>query len=989
MSTTRFSKNYCLPCLCFLIFGLCVTAVVFRGVRGVEDHGARDSFDTAAEQRAAALETSIDLSIHDLISIRSQFDTSAAVTRESFARFTAPLLQHNGAVQAFEWIPKVSASERNQFVVEARGDGFPNFDFTERLHEGAPTIAANRNLYFPVFFVEPYAGNEKAMGFDLASNPARREALQTAEQSMAPTTSGRVMLVQEAGNEYGVLVFVPVFRDDKAIAGHEDHMDALRGFVLGVFRMRDIVERSSPALPESRGLGIAIFDQDAPAAERLLYPFSADFNDAAQIPAKFRNLESIEIGGRHWEIVIYSLPSAYKVSHWGSWSALAGGILVTLIGMGYLRMAMGRWMAVNETVAQRTAELTTLNRELEDSEARYRQLIELSPDAIIVAHDHRIILANRASLQMAGVEDAAELIGAPLVSFVVDSRREIAKTRIDEFFEREHMEVLRQERLRRKNGSVLDVEIAASSFRLHGDIVLLAIIRDITERKRAQAEQARLFLAIEQTSESVVITDDLGTILYVNPALEKASGYRREEVLGKNPRVFKSGVQDAGFYSQMWSTLTAGYTWAGKLINKCKDGSLIEEEVTISPIRGDDGQIVNYVAVKRDVTEETRLRDQLNQAQKMEAVGRLAGGIAHDFNNLLMVISSYAELAQETLLSADPLRKNTREILKATERASDLTRRLLAFSRKQFLTPEVIDLNRVIGETTSMVRRLIGEDIELRFRKGASLWPIKADAAQISQALLNLCVNARDAMPTGGALTIETENASIGSSSPCGDLPPGGYVCITIADTGQGMSKAIQEKLFEPFFTTKERGKGTGLGLSMVYGIVKQSGGFIQVESEPGKGARFLLYFPATSELAKGPATALRSGRVKAARGETILLAEDEDSIRELLHAYLEECGYQVLVASDGEQALALAKQHGSEIDLVLTDVIMPHMSGPELGRSLRPYCNARVLFMSGYTDDAIARHGDLHHGTELIQKPISLSELTRRVDEILAIEKA
>ena len=409
--------------------------------------------------------------------------------------------------------------------------------------------------------------------------------------------------------------------------------------------------------------------------------------------------------------------------------------------------------------------------------------------------------------------------------------------------------------------------------------------------------------------------------------------------------------------------------------------------LTISPIRDESGHIVGTSSIVRDLTQVKKaqeLEEQLRQAQKLESLGRLTGGVAHDFNNLLMVISSYTEMLQAELAPGDRLRRNTQQVLKAAARAASLTQQMLAFSRKQVLSPQVLDLNAVVDDTTKMLKRMIGEDVELEFLPNHPLWSVQADPGQMTQVLMNLGVNARDAMPKGGKLTIETRNVVVDAQTASCHVgfSPGKYVMIAVSDTGMGMTKDVQERIFEPFFTTKENGKGTGLGLATVYGIVKQSGGYIWVYSEAGRGSCFKLYFP-QSEKSFVTAVPLSISRNEGC-GETILLVEDEDSLREAVHDYLRQNGYAVLEASNGQEALEVAAPHIGGIDLLLTDVIMPKMSGPELVRELPSQAGLAVLFMSGYTDDAIVNHGVLQPGMAFLQKPFSLDVLGAKVRSVL-----
>jgi len=398
------------------------------------------------------------------------------------------------------------------------------------------------------------------------------------------------------------------------------------------------------------------------------------------------------------------------------------------------------------------------------------------------------------------------------------------------------------------------------------------------------------------------------------------------------------------------------------------------------------------IAIQRALQEKAeriargRLEEQLQQAQKMEAIGRLAGGVAHDFNNLLTVISGYSQLILDRLSSDDPTRAHVFQIKEAGDRAAALTRQLLAFSRKQVLSPQVLDLNRIIAGINKMLPRLIGENIEMVTMGFPGLSCVKADPGQIEQVIMNLAVNARDAMPQGGRLTIETANVELGANYP-GQHPvvvPGLYVMLAVSDTGTGMGPEVKSRVFEPFFTTKEQGKGTGLGLSTVYGIVKQSGGYIWVYSEPGKGTTFKIYLPASTEAAE--AAKKTEERLRVTGGpETVLVVEDNDSVRSFVRGVLESRGYTLLEAGGGEEALKLIENHPDPIHLLLTDVVMPRMSGPELAAHLAPlHPEAKVLYMSGYTDNAIVQHGALDAGTHFLQKPFVPETLARRIREVL-----
>lgn len=543
-----------------------------------------------------------------------------------------------------------------------------------------------------------------------------------------------------------------------------------------------------------------------------------------------------------------------------------------------------------------------------------------------------------------------------------------------------------EHQFRRNNGDIGVGLTSTELIELDGKPFAISATIDITGQRRSESSMRSLATAIEQTSETVVITDLKGTILYCNPAFEKITGYSKEEAIGQNPRVLKSGKHCSEFYERMWTTITQGKVWTGHLTNKKKDGSFYEEDATISPIRDASGALSGFVAVKRDVTERLQLENQLRQAQKLESIGRLAGGVAHDFNNLLTVINGYSGFLLKGLMAGDPLRDYANEIKTAGERAAGLTRQLLAFSRRQMIESKVFDLNALIRQSVPMLARLIGEDITLETALDDSLGLVLADPDQIHQVIMNLAVNARDAMPDGGRLAIETQNVEFGAEAGATIRPDtmlGRCVLITVTDNGHGMDEMTRQQVFEPFFTTKGAGKGTGLGLATVYGIIRQSGGWIDVWSEIGVGTSFKVYLPRTDSctVSEGKEIILpMAGGV-----ETILVVEDQDSVRSFAVAALSEQGYHVIEASDGNEAIAVAGRHSGSIHLLVTDVVMPGMDGRRLSERLkevRP--NLKVLFISGYTADLIASRGVLDRDVAFLQKPFSPDALAGKVREVL-----
>lgn len=516
----------------------------------------------------------------------------------------------------------------------------------------------------------------------------------------------------------------------------------------------------------------------------------------------------------------------------------------------------------------------------------------------------------------------------------------------------------------------------------------ISLAQDITARRESEKKLQLRGRAIQAVSQGILITDSNqpdDPIIYASPGFERMTGYTAQEVLGRNCR-FLQGEQTAPeTLDVLREAVREGRECSVEILNYRKDGTEFWNALFVTPVRDEDHRLAYFVGVQADVTDRRALEQAFHQSQKMEAVGQLAGGVAHDFNNLLTIISGYSEILLSKLEANDPLREPVNAISEAGTLAASLTRQLLAFSRKAVLDTKVLDLNEVVNETKKMLRRLIGEDILLTALLDPQISRVKLDPSQLDQVLMNLSVNARDAMPRGGKVTIETKNVEFSDEDthPHIDVPAGRYVMLAVSDSGSGMPSDVTSHVFEPFYTTKEVGVGTGLGLAVVHGIVTQSGGYIEVFSELNRGTTFKLYFPAIEEnvtVAKPVAVA------DDVRGsETVLLVEDEDSVRGLAQIVLKARGYMVLTASNGREALRAIEQHGGSIDLLLTDVVMPTMGGVELAETLRPrFPHMRVLFCSGYTDDSVLRHDILEDGVGFLQKPYSAQTLAAKVRQLL-----
>ncbi|MFZ0285069.1 MAG: ATP-binding protein, partial [Terriglobales bacterium] len=523
--------------------------------------------------------------------------------------------------------------------------------------------------------------------------------------------------------------------------------------------------------------------------------------------------------------------------------------------------------------------------------------------------------------------------------------------------------------------------------------VLSGIDTYLKQRQNRTSEEMlrKLRHSVEQSPDLVMITNNAGVLEYVNPAFEKLTGYASAEVIGQTLGILKSDQQSGELYEEMWNTVLSGKVFNGTVINRKKNGETFVIEKAITPLRNRQGGITHFISTGRDITDQKKLESQLQQAQKMDAIGLLAGGVAHDFNNLLLVISAYAELLLDSLEAESPSRKKVDEIITATRRAADLTRQLLAFGRKQVQSLRVLDLNTVVGEISRMLPRLIGEDIQMVFIPGQDLVNVKADPAQIEQVLMNLATNARDAMPRGGKLTIETSNVYLDHAYVQEHLivPMGEYAMLAVSDSGEGIAAEHLNHIFEPFYTTKEAGKGTGLGLATAYGIVKQSGGFIWVYSEPGHGTTFKIYLPRVMRPVKmeGPRQIVQSSP----RGqETVLLVEDEAAVLASTCEFLVQCGYTVVTAENGAEALRVSRGYSGPIHLMISDVVMPKMGGPKLAEQLtteRP--DMKTLFVSGYAENTVLQHGNIDVGARFLSKPFSLSILANKIREVLETSEA
>jgi PAS domain S-box-containing protein len=624
-----------------------------------------------------------------------------------------------------------------------------------------------------------------------------------------------------------------------------------------------------------------------------------------------------------------------------------------------------------------------------DSEEKYRNLINTANDGILVidAETRLILEANNKLGHMLGIPEQ-QLVGLP-ESTLYPADPESGRAPLTP--NKAKGPLSQQLVLVRADGAPVHVEVSVSATELNGRPAVLGIFRDIRDRLEAaavlQRSEERFSYLIQNLSDVITVVAVDGTMLYHSPSIERVAGYKPSELLGKSLLSFIHPDDEPAVRAALERvTLKVGSAAPPEFRFCRKDGTWVWLESVGNNLLNDVA-VGGIVVTSRDVTGRRGLEEQVRQAQKMEAVGRLAGGIAHDFNNLLMVIRGYAEIVQQEESASPSVRKSVDTIVRTTESAASLTRQLLSFSRRHVFSPQVLDLNFLVNRMSEMLLGVLRDEMEFVVKLDPDSCCISADPGQIEQVIMNLVVNARDAMPQGGKLTLETAHLSTDAlrSKRFSGLPLGEYVVLSVADTGVGMDADTQSRIFEPFFTTKNKHEGTGLGLSVVYNIVRASGAHVRVSSELGRGATFQIFFPRVASPVKAqpvehPVEALRTGM------ETILVAEDQPDLRWMICQFLQQLGYSVLEAKDGGDAVALAEQYRGTIDVLVTDIVMPHVRGSEVARLLSlSLPGMKVIFMSGYTEGEFGGGlGEVGAGTTILQKPFELDALAVKIREVL-----
>ena len=957
-------------CAVILVLGIVLSLIVAKVSYDENRKLINVEFNEAAEDRYSALKREIDNDLAVLSSIRAFYYTSRKdVERSEFLKFTNYILEQHLTIQALEWIPRVRDSQREVYERAARSEGFPHFQFTEVVAQGKMKRAEKRQEYFPVYFVEPYKGNEIALGFDLGSNPKRKETLEAARKTGEPRATARIKLVQETGSQAGSLVFAPIYKKGALINSDQARWDNLQGFALAVFNIGSIVEKATNYLKPA-GIDFFIYDESAPGEERFLYAHSSRTRKTPLLnqnhpETDFIIKKTLEVAGRKW-MVIYSATPSFITSRSSlrPWGFLLGGVVFTGIVVCFIVIV---FRSEDISVAYKYS----------------RSIIEASLDPFVTINiDGKITDANSATEKVTGFH-RDKLIGSDFSNYFTEP--EIARICYQKVFSQGQI-IDYPLAIRHSSGKVTYVLYNASTYRnTQGEVAgVFATARDITQRKQAEealsSQNLKNKTLLRAASDGIVVCDIEGNIVEANDAFCRMLGYTPDEI--KNLNIVQLDAQwSAGEIKERISNLmNKQEVFEAK--NRRSDNQVIDVEINAVGVEIDGRRLL--FSSSRDVTERKKLEGQLRQAQKMEAIGVLAGGVAHDFNNILTAIIGFGTLAQKRVRDDKKTKEFIEEILIGANRAAELTHGLLAYSRKQIISLKQLDFNDIVRQANKMLRRILREDIVLKVILANRTLPVLVDESQIVQVLLNLATNAGDAMPDGGYLVIQTEEINIDKAYAEEHffVSPGNYSVLTVSDTGIGMDLKTTESIFEPFFTTKGVGKGTGLGLAMVYGTIKQHNGYITVYSDVGKGTTFRIYLPLaqTEEAVSKPIETLIRGK-----GETILVAEDDPHVRKITVMSLQENGYTVIEAENGEEAAKRFVENKDTIAILLFDVIMPLKNGREAYEEIKKLDpDIKAIFMSGYTDDAISRKGILEEGVDFISKPLNPATLMRKIREVL-----
>lgn len=977
------------PLLRYLENTLLVTAVgVFLSVsiahlsNDIEAKARIRAFEQMAADKTAVIAKTFD-TLHDteLEALARFYEASEYVSLTEFSDYTDYLLK-NTAVVSWKWVQAVPAEKKEAVEERARAEGLAGFAIWPKKIYGERIPAVGKEMYYPVLRVAPLAGNETLLGFDIGSEPNSRVSLEAAIHTGLPTCIYPPSISSKAGSEKILTVCRPVFTKGK--------FPMPLGFAVADLKIGNILNNVQP-------VDSAILELSMGRPGNIVELIASSREDDGSIAIGLSETRPIFIFGKAVFVTAHAGPAFMRLypTRSGGLVILAGLLLTTSLAI-QTAVVYRKRMQLEALVVERTAEL---------AEAKHRTELAIN-GADLGTWDWDIpantVTFNENWAKMLGYKKHETIhhidVWRKMISF--DDLSEVRKVTDmhlggkTDFYETEHRMQHRTGEWKwvLAKGRALNWDANGRPLRICGTYL------DITKRKQTEKtlreSQVLLRTLIDTLPDLVWLKDPEGIYLACNKRFERFFGAKEAEIIGKTDYDFVEKELADFFREKDKAAMEAGKPSLNEEeITYADDGTKALLETIKTPMFDSSDRIIGVLGIARDITERKRaeeekekLRDQLVQAQKLEAVGVLAGGVAHDFNNMLGAIIGYAEMAMDGIDTAAPVRSHLDKILDAAQRSADLTRQLLAFARKQTVAPVVLDLNEAVETMLKMLRRLIGEDIDLAWLPGKGQYTMSIDPSQLDQVLANLCVNARDAIKDVGRVTIETGTSSFDEKS-CDAYPeavPGDFVMLAVGDDGCGMDAETKTHIFEPFFTTKSLGKGTGLGLSTVYGIVRQNDGFIHVESSLNKGATFKIFFPSQSvvDIKQKTATADNMPR---SRGETVLLVEDDSIMREMGQIMLQRLGYAVLSAATPGEAIRLARDNSENIQVLITDVVMPEMNGRELAERLLAISpNIKHLFMSGYTPDVIMHRGVLGEGINFIQKPFSLKDLAVRIRTVL-----
>jgi PAS domain S-box-containing protein len=974
------------PLLRYMENTLLVTAVgVFLSVsianlsHDIEANARIRAFEQMAADKTAAIAKTFD-TLHDteLEALARFYEASEYVSLTEFSDYTDYLLK-NRAVLSWKWVQAVPAGKKEAVLAKVHSEGLAGFTIWQKNTYGERIPAVEKEMYYPVLRIAPLEGNETALGYDIGSESNSRVSFEEAIHTRLPTCIYPPPISSKADSDKILSVCRPVFSKGK-----------LLGFAVADLHIGKVLSNVQPVDSATLELSIG-------RSGNIIELLASSMEYDGSKPVGLSETRPIFIFGKAFFVTAHAGPAFMHLypTRIGGLVILAGLLLTTSLAI-QTGVIYRKRMQLETLVAERTTELV---------EARHRA--ELAIDGADLGTWDWDIPANTVTFN----ENWAKMMGykkyeithridawRKMISY--DDLSEVSKVtgmHLDgktDFYETEHRMQHRSGEWKwvLAKGRALKWDTNGRPLRICGTYL------DITRRKQIEKtlreSQVLLRTLIDTLPDLVWLKDPEGVYMTCNKRFERFFGAKESEIIDKTDYDFVEKELADFFREKDKAAMTAGKPSLNEeAITYADDGTKALLETIKTPMYDSSGQIIGVLGIARDITERKRaeeerekLRDQLVQAQKLEAVGVLAGGVAHDFNNMLGAIIGYAELAMDGMDTAAPVRRNLDKILDAAQRSADLTRQLLAFARKQTVTPVVLDLNESVETMLKMLRRLIGEDIDLAWLPGKGQHTISIDPSQLDQVLANLCVNARDAIKDVGRVIIETGKASFDETS-CDAFPdavPGDFVMLAVSDNGCGIDEETKAHIFEPFFTTKSLGKGTGLGLSTVYGIVKQNEGFIHVDSRSGKGTTFKIFFP--SQPAAGIAQKTSAADdIPRSRGETVLLVEDDTIMREMGQIMLQRLGYAVLSAATPGEAIQLATDNSENFQVLITDVVMPEMNGRELAERLLAISpNIKHLFMSGYTPDIIIHRGVLDEGINFIQKPFSLKDLAVKIRTVL-----